>query len=118
MQKRPLRNFLAQHALPSPGEGPSDEAQEKGFYNICVWGQTDSGETINIEITGDRDPGYGSTAKMLAQSGISLAQDISHDEKGGGFWTTASIFDERLILRLRDHAGMSFERGADKPAAP
>ncbi len=59
-------------------------------------------------MTGDRDPGYGATARMLGQCAISLARDVPAD-KPGGFWTPATLFDERLIERLRQGAGMGFD---------
>ena len=64
-------------------------------------------------MTGDRDPGYGSTAKVLGQAAASLGLDFHTGTrkkgKKGGFWTPASIFDDRYIQRLRDHAGVEFE---------
>ncbi len=105
---RPTRWLMENYMLPKPGEGPSPSAQEKGFYDIRFFGETDKGETIQTKVTGDRDPGYGSTSKILAQAGISLAQDISKEEKGGGFWTTATVFDQRFINRLEQKAGLTF----------
>ena len=58
--------------------------------------------------TGDRDPGYGSTAKMLAQSAVCLAQDIP-DATVGGFWTPATVLGDKLVERLREHAGLTFD---------
>jgi short subunit dehydrogenase-like uncharacterized protein len=104
-----MRGVLARHVLPAPGEGPSIEAQEKGFYDLRLFGETAAGETLQVKVTGDRDPGYGSTAKMLAEAGVCLAQDIGKGDKPGGFWTPASVFDEVLIERLCEKAGMTFE---------
>jgi len=69
-------------------------------------------------VAGDRDPGYGSTAKMLAQAGISLRRDVDEGEVGGGFWTPATVFNDKLITRLVDYAGMSFEVESISQAAP
>jgi short subunit dehydrogenase-like uncharacterized protein len=104
-----MRGVLAKHVLPAPGEGPSLEAQEKGFYDLRLFGETAAGETIQVKITGDRDPGYGSTAKMLAEAGVCLALDIGKTDKPGGFLTPASVFDGGLIDRLCAKAGMTFE---------
>ncbi len=60
-------------------------------------------------MTGDQDPGYGSTAKMLGQAAACLALDISKDDVQGGFWTPASVFGTQLITRLEKHAGLTFE---------
>lgn len=103
-----LRNLLARHVLPSPGEGPSKAAQEKGFYDIRLFGETPSGHTLQVKVTGDRDPGYGSTAKMLAEAGICLARDITQRQQGGS-WSSAIVFDQGFIDRLCDNAGMTFE---------
>ena len=51
-----------------------------------------------MKATGKRDPGYGATSRMLAQAGLSLAQD--NLEVGGGIWTPASAFGEALVERL------------------
>ena len=105
----PLRWALENWVLPAPGEGPSTEAQEQGFYDLRFWGQTATGKTIQTKVTGDRDPGYGSTAKMLGQAGLCLAKDFPKSAKPGGFWTPATMFGDRLIERLVTYAGLTFE---------
>lgn len=105
----PTRWALEKFILPKPGEGPSQDAQEKGFYDLRFYGKTDSGQEIRCKVTGDRDPGYGSTAKMLAQAAACLAQDISKDKVPGGFWTPAAIFGDKLIKRLANYSGLTFE---------
>lgn len=105
----PTRWAMEKFILPKPGEGPSQDAQEKGFYDLRFYGKTDSGQEIRVKVTGDQDPGYGSTAKMLAQAAACLAQDISKDSVPGGFWTPASIFGDRLIKRLENYSGLTFE---------
>ena len=105
----PLRWFVTRFFLPKPGEGPSPEQQENGFFDIRFFGTTESGDEIRVKVTGDRDPGYGSTAKMLSQAAMSLHRDVDKGEKGGGFWTPASIFGDDLFRRLQSHAGLSFE---------
>lgn len=105
---KPSRWLLENYVLPKPGEGPSPEAQANGFYDIRFFGRTDDGKTINTKVTGDRDPGYGSTSKILGEAGLSLAFDITKEEKAGGFWTTATVFDQRFINRLEKDAGLTF----------
>lgn len=99
---------LLEKIIPAPGEGPTLEEQEKGFYDLRFWGKTASGKTIMTKVTGDRDPGYGSTAKILSQAGICLAKDLSEFEKQGGFWTPASLFGATLITRLTQYSGLTF----------
>ena len=103
----PTRKLL-QRFLPKPGEGPSPEAQAAGYFDISLLGKTGSGKRLEVQVTGDRDPGYGCTAKMLAQSGLSLAFDFDEVDREGGFWTPATLMGDKLITRLIDHAGMTF----------
>ena len=104
----PARRALERFVLPAPGSGPSPEAQQQGFYDLRFLGRTDDGRSIMVKVTGDRDAGYGSTAKMLAQAAAFLARDLSKVEKPGGFWTPATLFGDRLIERLERHSGIAF----------
>jgi short subunit dehydrogenase-like uncharacterized protein len=103
-----LRYLIQQFALPKPGEGPSPEQQQKGFFDLRIIGKRDQ-KSLLVKVTGDKDPGYGCTAKMLVQSGLCMAYDISKSDLSGGFWTPASAMGDRLIKRLTDSAGMTFE---------
>lgn len=114
----PMRWLATRFFLPSPGEGPTPEQQLKGCYDLRLLGTTQQGERVRVKVTGDRDPGYGSTAKLLAQAGISLRRDVDEGEVGGGFWTPATVFNEKLITRLVDFAGMGFELESISQAAP
>jgi len=91
---------------PKPGEGPSKEERETGFYDIMYIGETADGESLVLSVKGDRDPGYGSTSKMLSESAICLIQDAV--DTPGGIWTTAPAMGDKLIQRLEDNAGLSF----------
>tara|TARA_B110000305_G_C19399528_1_gene619359 strand:- start:8 stop:1294 length:1287 start_codon:yes stop_codon:yes gene_type:complete len=104
-----MRWLATRFFLPSPGEGPTPEQQLKGCYDLRLLGRTPQGGRVRVKVTGDRDPGYGSTAKMLAQAGLSLRRDVDEGEVGGGFWTPATVFNDKLITRLIDYAGMDFE---------
>jgi short subunit dehydrogenase-like uncharacterized protein len=104
--------------MPAPGEGPSHEAQEKGSFDLRFFGKTADGEKLRVGVTGDRDPGYGSTAKMLIQAGLCLARDVAKEETPGGFWTPATIFGDRLVERLRCDAGLTFEVQDERMESP
>ena len=95
--------------LPKPGEGPSPEAQRKGMFDLRFHGTTAGGQHLTTRVTGDRDPGYGSTAKMLGEAGVCLAQDIGQSDVPGGFWTPATALGDALVARLERHAGLTFE---------
>lgn len=105
----PVRSGLQRFVLPAPGAGPSPEEQRKGFYDLRFFGKTDDGRSLRVKVTGDRDPGYGSTSKMLGQAGACLALDVEKSEVHGGFWTPATIFGDRLVRRLQAHAGVTFD---------
>jgi short subunit dehydrogenase-like uncharacterized protein len=94
--------------LPQPGDGPTKEQREKGYFDILLRGEhpSDPSKALRGRVRGDRDPGYGSTSKMLAESALCLARDEL--SVGGGFWTTASAMGDALIARLGDNAGVSF----------
>ncbi len=92
---------------PKPGEGPSKEEREAGHYDILYIGLGQNGERLDVAVTGDKDPGYGSTSKMLAESAICLINDCP--ETPGGIWTTAPAMGQKLIKRLVDHAGLTFD---------
>jgi short subunit dehydrogenase-like uncharacterized protein len=106
---QPARAALERFVLPKPGEGPSPEARRKGFFDLRFLGTTADGRQIRTKVTGDRDPGYGSTGKMLGQATACLALDIDKAATAGGFWTPATIFGDRLIERLSDRSGLTFE---------
>ena len=104
----PVRWVLEKTVLPKPGEGPSPKEQLEGKFDLVFLGTTPSGETIRTRVTGDRDPGYGSTAKMLSQAAACLAKDVPEDAPGG-FWTPATLLGDKLIDRLTADAGLTFE---------
>ena len=100
---------LAQRRLPSPGEGPSPEQREKGYFDVRLFAAhpDDPGKSLRARVTGDRDPGYGSTSKMLAESAVCLAQDELAAE--GGCLTPAAAMGDALLQRLRASAGLTFD---------
>lgn len=91
---------------PKPGEGPSKEEREAGFYDVLFLGIAADGRQIRAGVKGDRDPGYGSTSKMLAETAICLVKDAP--EVAGGIWTPGAALGSRLVERLTRNAGLSF----------
>lgn len=96
----PGRKLLSR-VLPSPGEGPDAKTRERGFFEYFAHAHhpEDPEADIRVRVTGKRDPGYGATSRMLAQSALALAHDPL--EVAGGIWTTASALNRHLIERLR-----------------
>ncbi|WDZ52902.1 saccharopine dehydrogenase NADP-binding domain-containing protein [Acinetobacter vivianii] len=111
---KPVSQLMERYMLPKPGEGPTPEQQRTGRFDLRFIGKTEAGQTLKIKVTGDRDPGYGSTGKMLGQAALSLAIDHVKEAKktgrAGGFWTPATMFDDRFIQRLTKHAGLEFQQ--------
>ncbi len=97
---------LASDKGPKPGEGPSKEERETGFYDVLFVGEAADGRSLRVGVKGDRDPGYGSTSKMIAESAVCLLQDASATP--GGIWTPASAMGTALIARLGANAGLTF----------
>jgi short subunit dehydrogenase-like uncharacterized protein len=103
----PTRSLL-RRVIPKPGSGPSEAKQNAGYFDLRFVGRTATGDEIRTKVTGDADPGYGSTAKMLGESAVAFL-DLDPQTVGGGFWTPASAFGDALIERLEAHAGVRFD---------
>ena len=101
------RNLLQRFVFKKPGEGPNRTLQKNGYFNLIQLGRLSDGTIIRGRITGDQDPGYGSTSKMISECAVCLAKDDLQAK--GGVWTPASIMAEPLIKRLRKNAGLTFD---------
>ena len=97
---------------PKPGEGPSAEERENGFYDVLFIGIMSPGhadsETIRYGVKGRYDPGYGSTSRMLGEVGMALL----NSDGEGGVGTPGSFLGEKLVERLEKHAEIAFAREA------
>lgn len=99
-------NPLSGDDAPKPGEGPSKEERDAGHYDVLFIGEAADGRTIKVGVSGDKDPGYGSTSKMIAEAAVCLITEAQ--DEPGGITTTAPVFGMNLIERLRANAGMNF----------
>jgi short subunit dehydrogenase-like uncharacterized protein len=93
---------------PKPGEGPSKAERDAGHYDLLFAGLMLDGTRIDAVVTGDRDPGYGSTSKMIAEAALCLVQDVRGE---GGVWTPGALMGPELRERLRAKAGLTFTAG-------
>ena len=91
---------------PKPGEGPTKEQRDAGYFDLLFIGTSDDGRKVRVSVKGDKDPGYGSTSKMLAETAICL---VNSTETPGGIWTPGAALRGKLISRLEEHAGVKFE---------
>jgi short subunit dehydrogenase-like uncharacterized protein len=92
---------------PKPGEGPTKDERENGFYDLLFIGIDASGAQVRGAIYGKKDPGYGSTAMILAETAICLLQ--KGGKVPGGVWLPGAALGQDLIDRLQAHAGLSFK---------
>jgi len=90
-----------------PGEGPSKEERDNGFYEVLFAGSNGDGKTVSVSVRGDKDPGYGSTSKMIAESAVCLL--LNRDTELRGILTPASGLGSLLIDRLQKNAGLTFQ---------
>ena len=91
---------------PKPGEGPSKHERDTGMYDVLFLGVAADGRQLRATVTGDRDPGYGSTSKMIAATAVCLAKDMP--DVSGGVWTPAAALGGKLVDRLVGQAGLTF----------
>jgi short subunit dehydrogenase-like uncharacterized protein len=89
-----------------PGEGPSKEEQANGLFDLLYVAVAPDGRQVRASVKGDRDPGYGSTSKMISECAVCLVRDAP--DVPGGFWTPGAAMQHRLIKRLSDNAGLTF----------
>jgi short subunit dehydrogenase-like uncharacterized protein len=95
---------------PKPGEGPSQQERDAGYYDLLFFAQGNGAEHITVAVKGDKDPGYGSTSKMIAESALCLLRD--NIVIAGGIWTPASAMAAPLMKRLIENAGLTFNTEA------
>ena len=93
---------------PKPGEGPSKEERDNGFYDVLFIGDGADGTRFMASVKGDKDPGYGSTSKMIAESALALVLDKDKTKTEGGVYTPAPVMGDALLERLQAHAGLTF----------
>ena len=91
---------------PEPGEGPSKESRENGNYDVLFCADLNDA-TIKVSVSGDMDPGYGSTSKMITESAVCLVKDCK--DLAGGIYTPAASMGKKLIERLESNAGLTFK---------
>ena len=99
-------NPMGGEDVPQPGEGPSQESREQGNYDVQFFADIDEG-CIEARVTGDMDPGYGSTSKMITESAMCLIHDCN--DLSGGIYTPAPAMGNKLIKRLIEKAGLTFD---------
>jgi len=103
----PTRALLKRFVLPKPGEGPSKQQREQGFFKLQFYAETADEDVLKGMVSGDRDPGYGSTCKMISEAAVALSK-LPKESLPGGFWTPSTALGDALIERLQTNAGLHF----------
>ena len=106
----PIRK-LVRPLLPKPGEGPSEETMENGFFDSFFTAELDNGEKKLFRVHGKGDPGYKVTSKFVCESALTLVKDrekLPGGNEYGGVLTPASGLGQPLIDRLSLN-GVHFE---------
>ena len=104
--KRAVKPFL-----PKPGEGPSEDIQENGWFDCKYIVEAEDGQKSVFNMHAKGDPGYKVTSKLVSECALCLVKDIDSLPGGqeyGGVLTSASGLGDALIERLIN-AGISFE---------
>ncbi len=104
--KKSVFKSMVDKIMPKSGDGPSAQQREQGFFSLGMLGVTPAGQTFRASIKGDRDPGYGSTAKMLGESAVCLALDDLPEVYG--VITPALAMGNSILTRLQQNSGLSF----------
>ena len=97
-------NFLS----PKPGKGPNNKERESGYFSLRFYVFQEENDFSIYKVTGDKDPGYGSTSKMLAESAVCLAKDELNNNFG--ILTPSIAMSDSLLDRLVSKAGLKFSK--------
>ncbi|WP_095012525.1 saccharopine dehydrogenase family protein [Tsuneonella mangrovi] len=89
---------------PKPGEGPTPEERENGSYDVVFLAEMPDRQDLRYAVKGKYDPGYGSTSRMLGETGMALLSCTAP----GGVGTPGAFLGEALVERLREHAELTF----------
>lgn len=93
---------------PKPGQGPNKKERENGYFSLRFFVFQKDGNKSIFKVTGDRDPGYGSTSKMLAESAVCLAKDRL--EENYGVLTPSYAMGDNILNRLIAKSGLTFSK--------
>lgn len=108
MKSGSITKKLADRFLPKPGEGPNKTQRENGFFKLHLLGKLSNDKILKAQVIGDRDPGYGSTSKMLGESAVCLVKDFKKLPNTYGLLTASTAMGDQLLARLHQNAGVQF----------
>ena len=97
--KRDFTWNLTKRFLPKEGGGPDRSQIDGGFFITWIHGNEDGKSKRKVSFSGPKDPGYGSTSIMLAESAICIAMGECNDNYGVS--SVASLIGTQLVDRLK-----------------
>jgi short subunit dehydrogenase-like uncharacterized protein len=97
---------LLRKALPSSGFGPSGSRLEEWTWQVAVDARTGGGHYVRVDVDAKGQPGYLTTARMLGEAGLLLAEDEA-TPKRAGFLTPAAALGTDCLDRF-ERAGARF----------
>jgi short subunit dehydrogenase-like uncharacterized protein len=92
---------------PRPGDGPPKHERDAGFYDVLFLGTAPGGRQVRISVGDNKDPGYGSTSKIVTETAICLLEHPRHIP--GGIWTPGAALQKELFDRMTQRAGLKFK---------
>lgn len=103
-QTKPTRNLLLK-SRPA-GDGPDEAKRAQSRFKVTFFGRSTTA-TSKVVVSGG-DPGYDETAKMLAESALSLIHDQDQLPQNYGVVTPVVAFGKPLLNRLQAE-GIKFQ---------
>ncbi len=103
----PIADWLTRVG-PKAGDGPPPEKLDLWTYQLDVRATDARGGTQDVVAEADGHPGYKSTATMVGEAALALADPKSGVPDGAGFLTPATALGLGVIDRMTE-AGIRFE---------
>jgi len=92
--------------LAKPGEGPSADQRAAGRFDLLFIGSDGQGNEVRVVVSGDDDPGYETSSRMVVETALCL---LEHEEVKAGILTPGAAFQQALLDRLSQRAGVNFK---------
>ncbi len=106
----PVRDRLADLLLrigPKAGDGPAVEDLDRWSYRLDVRATTEGGSVAGVTVQAQGHPGYKSTATMIGEAALLLADASADVPTGAGFLSPATALGTDELDRF-SHADLDF----------
>jgi short subunit dehydrogenase-like uncharacterized protein len=95
---------------PRPGDGPRTEDLDRWSYRLAITAVTEGGSRQDAVVEAQGHPGYRSTATMVAEAALLLADPAASVPARSGFLTPATALGTAHLDRFAE-AGVTFRLG-------